>query len=144
MPSSPYQKASRYARRRRRHGLASGCRDGSLSAQRLKMRLAATKAVNQFGLSVSVENLGENVTNADEARHSAPTSGPDAGIGTQCQRQPLPSRRKSFWKSTEGDVHRGDAEKSHDITGRLTIREQKTYKPATIREVPYKSLQIIF
>jgi proline dehydrogenase len=33
--------------------------------------LAATRAVNRLGLSVSVDNLGENVTNADEARHSA-------------------------------------------------------------------------
>jgi len=33
--------------------------------------LQATKAVNQLGLGVSVDNLGENVTNADEARHSA-------------------------------------------------------------------------
>lgn len=33
--------------------------------------LAATRAVNQLGMSVSVDNLGENVTNADEARHSA-------------------------------------------------------------------------
>ncbi len=33
--------------------------------------LAATRAVNQLGLSVSVDNLGENVTNADEARHGA-------------------------------------------------------------------------
>ncbi len=33
--------------------------------------LAATRAVNQLGLSVSVDNLGENVTNAAEARHSA-------------------------------------------------------------------------
>ena len=33
--------------------------------------LAATRAVNQIGLSVSVDNLGENVTNPDEARHSA-------------------------------------------------------------------------
>jgi proline dehydrogenase len=33
--------------------------------------LAATRAMNQAGLSVSVDNLGENVTNADEARHSA-------------------------------------------------------------------------
>jgi len=33
--------------------------------------LAATRATNQLGLSVSVDNLGENVTNADEARHSA-------------------------------------------------------------------------
>ncbi len=27
--------------------------------------------MNKLGLSVSVDNLGENVTNADEARHSA-------------------------------------------------------------------------
>lgn len=33
--------------------------------------LAATRAVNQLGMSVSVDNLGENVSNADEARHSA-------------------------------------------------------------------------
>jgi len=33
--------------------------------------LLATAAVNQLGMSVSVDNLGENVTNAEEARHSA-------------------------------------------------------------------------
>ena len=33
--------------------------------------LAVTHATNKLGLSVSVDNLGENVTNADEARHSA-------------------------------------------------------------------------
>jgi proline dehydrogenase len=33
--------------------------------------LAATRAMNRLGLGVSVDNLGENVTNADEARHSA-------------------------------------------------------------------------
>jgi proline dehydrogenase len=33
--------------------------------------LVATKAMNDLGLSVSIDNLGENVTNADEARHSA-------------------------------------------------------------------------
>lgn len=33
--------------------------------------LAAAAAMNQIGLGVSVDNLGENVTNADEARHSA-------------------------------------------------------------------------
>ena len=33
--------------------------------------LAATQAMNRLGLGVSVDNLGENVTNADEARHSA-------------------------------------------------------------------------
>ena len=33
--------------------------------------LRATKAVNESGLSVSMDNLGENVTNAEEARHSA-------------------------------------------------------------------------
>ncbi len=31
----------------------------------------ATEAVNKFGASVSIDNLGENVTNADEARASA-------------------------------------------------------------------------
>jgi proline dehydrogenase len=33
--------------------------------------LAVTHAINRLGLSVSVDNLGENVTNAEEARHSA-------------------------------------------------------------------------
>jgi proline dehydrogenase len=33
--------------------------------------LAATQAVNDLGMSVSLDNLGENVTNAEEARHSA-------------------------------------------------------------------------
>jgi proline dehydrogenase len=33
--------------------------------------LAATQITNKLGLSVSVDNLGENVTNAEEARHSA-------------------------------------------------------------------------
>ncbi len=30
-----------------------------------------TQAVNRSGMSVSIDNLGENVTNSDEARHSA-------------------------------------------------------------------------
>src|ERR1700684_2040942 len=30
-----------------------------------------TQTVNRAGMSVSIDNLGENVTNADEARHSA-------------------------------------------------------------------------
>jgi proline dehydrogenase len=33
--------------------------------------IAATQAVNKAGMTVSIDNLGENVTNADEARHSA-------------------------------------------------------------------------
>jgi len=33
--------------------------------------LRATQSMNQLNLSVSVDNLGENVTNAEEARHSA-------------------------------------------------------------------------
>jgi proline dehydrogenase len=33
--------------------------------------VAATQAVNKAGMSVSIDNLGENVTNADEAWHSA-------------------------------------------------------------------------
>jgi len=33
--------------------------------------LRATRAVNQSGLSVSIDNLGENVTNSAEARASA-------------------------------------------------------------------------
>jgi proline dehydrogenase len=37
----------------------------------IEQALVAVRAVNQLGLSVSVDNLGENVTNPDEARHSA-------------------------------------------------------------------------
>ena len=37
----------------------------------LEDALRATSAMNHLGLGVSVDNLGENVTNADEARHSA-------------------------------------------------------------------------
>jgi proline dehydrogenase len=33
--------------------------------------LVAAKQVNDLGMSVSVDNLGENVTNAEEAKHSA-------------------------------------------------------------------------
>ena len=33
--------------------------------------LGATQAMNRLGLGVSVDNLGENVTNPEEARHSA-------------------------------------------------------------------------
>ncbi len=33
--------------------------------------LRATETVNNWGASVSIDNLGENVTNADESRHSA-------------------------------------------------------------------------
>ena len=33
--------------------------------------LNVTRGLNQSGLSVSIDNLGENVNNADEARHSA-------------------------------------------------------------------------
>jgi proline dehydrogenase len=33
--------------------------------------LRAAQGMNQLGLAVSVDNLGENVTNSDEARHSA-------------------------------------------------------------------------
>ena len=40
--------------------------------------LRATRAVNQSGPSVSIDNLGENVTNADEARASAAALSPVA------------------------------------------------------------------
>src|ERR1700740_2011774 len=33
--------------------------------------IRATQAINRAGMSVSIDNLGENVTNPDEARHSA-------------------------------------------------------------------------
>jgi proline dehydrogenase len=33
--------------------------------------MSATQAINRAGMSVTIDNLGENVTNPDEARHSA-------------------------------------------------------------------------
>ena len=42
-----------------------------VAGTQLEDALRATQAVNQSGPSVSIDNLGENVTNADEARASA-------------------------------------------------------------------------
>ncbi len=42
-----------------------------VAGESVEEALAATRAVNDLGMSVSVDNLGENVTNAEEARHSA-------------------------------------------------------------------------
>jgi proline dehydrogenase len=42
-----------------------------VAGETLDDALAATRGVNQLGMSVSLDNLGENVTNTDEARHSA-------------------------------------------------------------------------
>ena len=42
-----------------------------VAGTRVEDVLRATRTINESGLSVSVDNLGENVTNADEARSSA-------------------------------------------------------------------------
>lgn len=42
-----------------------------VAGTRVEDVLRATRTVNQLGPSVSIDNLGENVTNADEARSSA-------------------------------------------------------------------------
>jgi len=42
-----------------------------VAGESVEEALAATRAVNDLGMSVSVDNLGENVTNPEEARHSA-------------------------------------------------------------------------
>jgi proline dehydrogenase len=42
-----------------------------VAGTRVQDVLRATRTINESGLSVSVDNLGENVTNADEARASA-------------------------------------------------------------------------
>lgn len=42
-----------------------------VAGNEIKDAVAATEAVNRAGMSVTIDNLGENVTNADEARHSA-------------------------------------------------------------------------
>ena len=42
-----------------------------VAGTRVEDVLRATRTINESGLSVSIDNLGENVTNADEARASA-------------------------------------------------------------------------
>ncbi len=42
-----------------------------VAGESVEEALAATRAVNDLGMSVSLDNLGENVTNPEEARHSA-------------------------------------------------------------------------
>ncbi|MGH9557093.1 MAG: proline dehydrogenase family protein [Terriglobales bacterium] len=42
-----------------------------VAGESVEEALAATRAVNDLGMPVSVDNLGENVTNPEEARHSA-------------------------------------------------------------------------
>jgi proline dehydrogenase len=42
-----------------------------VAGTRLEDALRVTQSLNSAGLSVSIDNLGENVTNAEEARHSA-------------------------------------------------------------------------
>src|SRR5271166_4640535 len=42
-----------------------------VAGMQLEDVIRATEVVNGWGASVSVDNLGENVTNADESRHSA-------------------------------------------------------------------------
>ncbi|MCI0355831.1 MAG: proline dehydrogenase family protein [Acidobacteria bacterium] len=42
-----------------------------VAGESVEEALVATRAVNERGMSVSVDNLGENVTNPEEARHSA-------------------------------------------------------------------------
>ena len=49
----------------------SGCLAGSVAGTQVEDALRATEAINRMGASVSVDNLGENVTNAEEARQSA-------------------------------------------------------------------------
>jgi len=58
-------------------GIAESSRFGQRTSARfvagkeVSDAIRAAAAVNQFGASVSIDNLGENVTNADEARGSA-------------------------------------------------------------------------
>ncbi len=42
-----------------------------VAGETLEEALAATKATNDLGMAVSIDNLGENVTNAEEAKRSA-------------------------------------------------------------------------
>jgi proline dehydrogenase len=62
---------------RRMRGIAERSRFGQRTSARfvagkeVSDAIRAAAAVNQFGAGVSIDNLGENVTNADEARASA-------------------------------------------------------------------------
>jgi proline dehydrogenase len=42
-----------------------------VAGESIQNAVAATREVNRSGMSVSLDNLGENVSNAEEARHSA-------------------------------------------------------------------------
>jgi len=81
-------------------GLASGSHDVLWPEPRLKTPLAATRAMNKLGLSVSVDNLGENVTNGGRspAQRSALPSDADQnerpGAGRQRE---LKSSRTWGW-----------------------------------------------
>src|SRR5271156_5163725 len=44
---------------------------GFVGGREIADAVRATQAINRAGMSVSIDNLGENVTNPDEARHSA-------------------------------------------------------------------------
>ena len=50
-----------------------------VAGTRLQDAVRATEEVNTAGASVSVDNLGENVTNADEAKRECRALSPDAG-----------------------------------------------------------------
>jgi proline dehydrogenase len=54
-----------------RSGLGRRLSSRFVAGTEVEDALSATQAVNRSGLSVSVDNLGENVTNAEEARASA-------------------------------------------------------------------------
>ena len=63
-----------------------------VAGTKIEDAVRVTQAVNRAGMSVSIDNLGENVTNPDEARESAEAlpadSGCDRSQPPQCQHQP--------------------------------------------------------
>jgi proline dehydrogenase len=54
-----------------RSSLGRRVSDRFVAGTEIAAAVRATEATNRAGMSVSIDNLGENVTNPDEARHSA-------------------------------------------------------------------------
>ena len=84
--------------------------------------LRVTRAVNQLGQSVSIDNLGENVTNADEARASAAlyhrllddiaSQGLNGNISLKLTHMGLDFDEKLAWELVSGLVTKAAALKS--------------------------------
>src|SRR5229473_782373 len=68
----------------------------------------ATQAINRAGMSVTIDNLGENVTNPDEARHSARLYHEilDAIVAHQINAKIVGAVIQAYLKRSEGDIEK--------------------------------------